>query len=611
MLTAKFKRGMEYKSREIVSTLMDKMVTNLVEMKDSDNESDIEYSRRAARAISNALDADSLSSLVDFVPSIQGLIPEAVRKEHSGCTHWQLVFLLSKLLGSVLRQKRKIFLALDDLQWTDPTTLGLMSEVLISICQYPEERQHLVFVGMYRDDEVSSDLMLFKTSSVNLEVDGSANVTDVKLSTLSLDDVTEMIMSELRLPKRLVSDLADVVHKRTHGHALFVVQLLNSLVSDSTIAYSPMNHRFYWDQDTVCILKTADSVASLIVSKLTSLPVGELQCLRIISCFGIQVQSDLLELLEGFRLAPQGGFKPHLRNLVDQGIIEIVGYSTIVVFSHDLIQEQVYEGIPVKERQQLHSDIGISLGSKTSLDVSCEHKTIDAAIEQLYLSDVSDNEDSFIDVSSLVSIATSQINNAGPEFFADRTQHTRFASWNLRAGKDAAEHSSFRAALHYYKHGIAFLGDALWLEDTYELCLKLYEGASFSSSALGEISQISMYANDIINNVNFEDSLVAEHLLISSLSVSGQYKEAVARGLAVLRQLKFDIPATPSPMVVMQTMNQTEREASVYNFSQIADFQRRVDPKTRNVMKLVDAISAACYQIASPFLPLVGDFASF
>ena len=120
-----------------------------------------------------------------------------------------------------------------------------------------------------------------------------------------------------------------------------------------------------------------------------------------------------------------------------------------------------------------------------------------------------------------------------------------------------------------------------------------------------------MYANDIINNANFEDSLVAEHLLIGSLSVSGQYKEAVARGLAVLRQLKFDIPATPSPMVVMQTMNQTEREASVYNFSQIADFQRRVDPNTRNVMKLVDAISAACYQIASPFLPLVGDLASF
>lgn len=268
----------------------------------------------------------------------------------------------------------------------------------------------------------------------------------------------------------------------------------------------------------------------------------------------------------------------------------------------------MYAGIPAEERRHLHLDIGTFLGSKTSLDSSSQDKPIDAAIEQLYLSDGSDNEDTCIGVSSLVSIATSQINSAGPECFPDRRSF-RFARWNLRAGIDASKLSSFRTALYYHKHGITFLGDELWLGNNYELSLSLYEGAAFSSSALGEINQISHYANEIITNAGFEDTIYAQYLLIGSLQVSGRYQEAVARGLAVLRELKFDIPHTPSPMIVVEAMKQTEMEASVYDFSLIsAHSSERIDSKTRNIMKLVEAISVSAYHIASPFLPLVSPF---
>ena len=212
----------------------------------------------------------------------------------------------------------------------------------------------------------------------------------------------------------------------------------------------------------------------------------------------------------------------------------------VTMHSHDLIQEQVLTSIPAEERKQLHHNIGVALASKTPLDIRTEHRPIDAALDQLYLSgdgSGTDNENDSFDVSMLIRIATSQINNAGPDFFVE-AQRTRFASWNLRAGNlEVAEHSSFRAALYYYQDGISFLGDKcgdgqLWLRDDtlYELRLKLYEGAAFSSSALGEAGLVSKYANVIIANVEFEDSLQAEHLLIGSLSATGQYKEAVARG---------------------------------------------------------------------------------
>jgi len=285
VLKAKFKRGMEYTSREIVSSLFDEMVGNLVEMRDSASQSDIDYSHRATQAISNALDTDSLSSLENFVPSIQKLIPKASRtSESKSCSHWQVIFLLSKLLRSVLSLERKILISMDDLHWADGQMLRLMSELLTSICQHPEERQQLVFVGMYREDEVTDDLELFTSTFHSLVGENRVNVTEMKLSALSLDDVIEMTMSELRLPRRLVSELSLQVQKKAFGHAIFVVQLLNTMVSDSTIAYSPRSYRFDWDQDSISVRNVEDNVAGLIVSNLKALPV-EVNAYRMVPAF--------------------------------------------------------------------------------------------------------------------------------------------------------------------------------------------------------------------------------------------------------------------------------------------------------------------------------------
>ena len=38
------------------------------------------------------------------------------------------------------------------------------------------------------------------------------------------------------------------------------------------------------------------------------------------------------------------------------------------MFAHDLIQQHVYENIPVEERQQLQYDIALCLGSMTELE---------------------------------------------------------------------------------------------------------------------------------------------------------------------------------------------------------------------------------------------------
>lgn len=54
---------------------------------------------------------------------------------------------------------------------------------------------------------------------------GNVNTTMIQLSSLSKIDVADMLMSELRLPQRMVLELSDEVVKKTSGHAIFIVQV--------------------------------------------------------------------------------------------------------------------------------------------------------------------------------------------------------------------------------------------------------------------------------------------------------------------------------------------------------------------------------------------------
>ena len=220
----------------------------------------------------------------------------------------------------------------------------------MSVGQDQQGRRHFLFVGMYREEEISQShplaeqLAALKNSSI-------VAVTEIKLSNLSTEDISDMIMSEMRLPRRLVWGLADEVQRKTSGHAIFVVQLLDSLVREGLIAYSPRKRRFDWDESKVASLRTWDSVASLIVSSLSCTKPKDLQNLRILSCLGIQSSMSLIKLIDTSSIVPPGGIQGSLNGLLERGILKMLGQA--VVFSHDLIQQHLYESTPADKRKQM------------------------------------------------------------------------------------------------------------------------------------------------------------------------------------------------------------------------------------------------------------------
>ena len=110
-------------------------------------------------------------------------------------------------------------LCLGSLQWADKTSLYLISEVITNIGLSKQLRSHCLFVGMQRSSEPDC------SQYSSLKMSTCVSVTDIKLSSLSREDIVSMLMAEFQLPRRLVAKLADVVYTKTAGHPFFVVQV--------------------------------------------------------------------------------------------------------------------------------------------------------------------------------------------------------------------------------------------------------------------------------------------------------------------------------------------------------------------------------------------------
>ncbi|MDT7813002.1 MAG: hypothetical protein QOJ42_2918, partial [Acidobacteriaceae bacterium] len=364
---------------------------------------------------------------VEFIIGKQPSVPDLPPRDAQN--RFQLVF--RRFLGAFARPEHPLALFLDDLQWLDAATLELLEHMITD----PDVR-HLMLIGAYRDNEVSSSHALMRT--VEAMRKAGATIQEIVLAPLGVGDVDRLVADALHCERDAALPLAELVHAKTGGNPFFAIQFLMALAEEGLLAFDPDAAAWIWDLARIRAKGYTDNVVDLMVEKLKRLPNTTQDALKQLACLGNVVEIATLTLVLG---ESQGEIHAALWEATRAGLI--LRQEGSYAFLHDRVQEAAYALIPEGDRAAAHLRIGRVLASRTAPD-ELEEKIFEI-VNQL------DRGAALIDL---------------------REERERVAELNLIAGKRAKASTAYAAALNYLAAGRVLLAEDSW-ERRYDLIFSL------------------------------------------------------------------------------------------------------------------------------------------
>jgi PAS domain S-box-containing protein len=445
--------------------------------------------------------------MVDLVPELkliigdQAPVPELPPQDAQ--RRFQLVF--RRFLAVFARAEHPLALFLDDLQWLDTATLDLLEDLLTQ----PDMR-HLLLIGAYRDNEVTSTHPLMR----RLEAirNGGALVQEIILAPLTGEDVSRLIADSLYCERERAASLAQLVLEKTDGNPFFVIQFLSAMVEEGLVTFDHGEGRWSWDLARIHAKGYTDNVVDLIVRKLSRLPITTQEVLQQFACLGNSAECALLAMVRG---GSTEALDRDLGEALRAGLVLASGDS--YRFLHDRVQEAAYSQIREAERVETHLRIGRLLAAHTSADK--QEETIFEIVNQL---------------------------NRGAALMTSRDERERLAQFNLIAGRRAKTSTAYVSALNYLVTGTALLGDDGW-ERRADLMLPLELNRAECEFLTGELAAAEARLTTLSSRAaNLVDGATVACLRIDLYTTLGRSERAVAVCLTYLRHLGIEWSPHPT-----------------------------------------------------------------
>ncbi len=505
--------------------------------------------------------------MVDLVPELKLItgesppVPELPPQQaHS---RFQLVF--RRFLGVFARPDHPLALFLDDLQWLDPATLGLVEDLLTQ----PEVR-HLLLIGAYRDNEVDAAHPLARKLEAIRQA--GARLQEISLAPLARADVRQLIVDTLRCGPEEAAPLAQLVHEKTGGNPFFTIQFLHVLDDEGLLIFDHGAARWRWDLDRIHAKGYTDNVVDLMTGKLTRLPTETQTALQLLACLGNVADTATLCLIHG---TSAQAVHADLWEAVRQELILYL--EGVYKFVHDRVQEAAYSLIPADLRAAAHLRIGRLLAAHTPPEQRKE--AIFEIINQL---------------------------NRGAALITARDEREQLAEFNLIAGQRAKRSTAYASALTCLVAGAALLAEDCW-ERRHELAFALEldrAECEFLTGALAEAEQrLAALSTRAANTV--ERATVA-CLRIDLYTTLDQCSRASAVGLDYLRHLSIDWSPHPTEEEARREYEQIWSQLGSRMIEDLIDLPLMSDPASLATMDVLTKLGPpATYTDANLYLLVI------
>ena len=259
-----------------------------------------------------------------------------------------------------LTAEMPLVLVLEDLHWSDYSTLDL-----ISYLANQRQAARLMLIGTYRPVDVIVSGHPLK--AVKRELLARQQCEELQLEYLSKEAISRYLA--VRFPdQRFPSNLAELIHERTEGNPLFMVNVVDYFVAEGLIRESKEGWRLAAKIESLEV-KVPDGLKQMIEKQVDHLDASQQRMLEAASVAGVEFSTlvlvealgEDLTLVEARcdELARQRQF------IQDRGVhIQPNGEAVSRFgFIHALYQNVLYERLPASRRVQLHRRIGAHLES--------------------------------------------------------------------------------------------------------------------------------------------------------------------------------------------------------------------------------------------------------
>jgi len=499
----------------------------------------------------------------------------------SGESQNRFKFIFQTFFQTISTPAHPVILFLDDLQWADKLSLQLVCALVTNM-----ETSNFLFIGSYRDNEIDINHPL---SAELKELQKEASNTNIHVSSLTKENVNELISDTIHMPQELTITFSDIVYKKTGGNALFVTQFLRSLWDEGLLFFSLESKTWKWDIESIKRKEIHDDVGLLMSNKILQLPAECQHAMKLLACVGSSCDETTLSMFmrkeKGMKTKTSGKRarrsavenKDHflmLKLAIDEGLLKKEGSS--YVFVHDQIQNAAYSLIPEDERGRMHKSIG-----RLIMKHSPEDK-----------------------IEDLLFLVVDQLNRG--EVGKEERETTGLAKLNLKAGKKAMSEATFLRSASYFEAGVGVLCDGHW-EDYYDLSLELHSLLAETQYCNGCFEIVGKIATIVLNNAkSLEDKLPIYIYLIKSLGAQNKHQSAIEIGITAVHELGMQRPSpSPDKLRIMADFIKAKLRFEVITTD---DFLAIEEMKERNklaAMKLLILIAYYAYLSKQEYIPIV------
>ena len=299
---------------------------------------------------------EQLNRIIGFYPAeVAKLVPELGQKlrafpqsfpispEHEQNRLFEAV---SQFVTNISRET-PLLVVLDDLQWTDPSSLLLLHYLARGM-----QKTSLLLVGAYRATDVDAKHPL---TLVLAELKRECLPQSVSLKRMSLEDASEMIKQILEQGD-IPPEFCQKVYEKTRGNPFFTVEVIESLKEEDVI-YREKNR---WKIKEVSEIEFPETVKNVVKTRLSRL---DDECQNVLTMASFVGNDFTFEALQ----AATGSDGDKLRKIVD-GLLKTgllkhrdVRGEDVCTFADVIVRDVVNEDVGTYERKKLHGVVGTAL----------------------------------------------------------------------------------------------------------------------------------------------------------------------------------------------------------------------------------------------------------